>query len=294
MAVHRMADRLKASRSELEALNAALTHRVEEKTAEITRQMRKLELSERLAALGKVASGIAHEINNPLGIIINRIECMEADAAQAQPRSESEVGRDLVAIRMQAERISRVTRSILTFSRGTVLTLKPIDINCVVRTCVSMAGERVAGCSVRIEAQLAPELPPVMGDRDRLETVVLNLINNAIDAVTGQVRPGVITVKTFFTHENGDDAVQIDVEDNGPGIPLAILDRVFEPFFTTKPGGHGTGLGLFLSYGIVLDHRGRMDARTSETGATFEIHLPAVARGIPLQEGATWGLQEKS
>jgi signal transduction histidine kinase len=291
VAVHRMADKLQASRSELESLNAALTHRVEEKTAEITRQMRKLELSERLATLGKVASGIAHEINNPLGIILNRIECMEADAAQAQLTDE--VGRDLVAIRTQAERISRVTRSILTFSRGTVSTLKPLDLNCVARTCVAMAGERVAGRAVRIEAQLAPELSPVMGDRDRLETVLLNLINNAIDAVTGHVEPGVITLRTARTHLNGDEWVQISLSDNGPGIPSAILDRIFDPFFTTKPPGQGTGLGLFLSYGIVLDHRGRIEARTSAVGATFEIYLPAVGLGLPLQEGASWGLQEK-
>lgn len=293
VAVHRMADRLQASRTELESLNAELTDRVKENTEEITRQMRKLELSERLAALGKVASGIAHEINNPLGIILNRIECMEADAAQAQ--LPSEVGRDLVAIRMQAERISRVTRSILTFSRGTVSTLKPLDMNCVVRTCVAMAGERVSGRHVRIEAQLAPELPPVMGDRDRLETVLLNLINNAIDAVTGhKEKEGLITVKTAWTQDNGDDCVQIDVEDNGPGIAAAILERVFDPFFTTKPAGQGTGLGLFLSYGIVLDHRGRIEARTSVAGATFEIYLPAVGRAISVQEGAAWGLQEKS
>ncbi len=292
VAVHRMADKLQASRAELESLNAALTHRVEEKTAEITRQMRKLELSERLATLGKVASGIAHEINNPLGIILNRIECMEADAAQAQLTDE--VGRDLVTIRTQAERISRVTRSILSFSRGTVSTLKPLDLNCVARTCVAMAGERVAGRSVRIDAQLASHLSPVMGDRDRLETVLLNVINNAIDAVTGHAAQGLITLRTTRTILHGDEWVQITLSDNGPGIPSAILDRVFDPFFTTKPTGQGTGLGLFLTYGIVSDHRGRIEARSSVAGATFEIYLPTVGLGIPVQEGTPWGLQEKS
>ena len=292
VAVHRMADKLQASRSELESLNAELTHRVEEKTAEITRQMRKLELSERLATLGKVASGIAHEINNPLGIILNRIECMEADAAQT--RVTDEVGRDLVTIRTQAERISRVTRSILTFSRGTVSTLKPLDLNCAVRTCVAMAGERVAGLSVRIDTRLASELPPVMGDRDRLETVLLNLINNAIDAVTGFTDQGVIAVRTARMHINGDEWVRISVSDNGPGIPPAILDRIFDPFFTTKPAGQGTGLGLFLSYGIVSDHRGRIEARNGDVGAAFDVYLSAVGIGTPVHEGAPWGLQEKS
>ena len=216
---------------------------------------------------------------------------MEADAAQTHLTDE--VGRDLVAIRTQAERISRVTRSILTFSRGTVATLKPLDLNCVARTCVAMAGERVAGRAVRIDAQLAPELSPVMGDRDRLETVLLNVINNAIDAVTGHAEPGLIMLRTTRTHLNGEEWMQISLSDNGPGIPPAILDRIFDPFFTTKPAGQGTGLGLFLSYGIISDHRGRIEARTSAVGATFEIYLPAVGHGLPLQEGAAWGLQEK-
>ncbi|MBX3369178.1 MAG: HAMP domain-containing protein [Nitrospira sp.] len=291
VAVHRMADRLQASRIELESLNAELTHRVEEKTAEITRQMRKLELSERLATLGKVASGIAHEINNPLGIILNRIECMEADAAQSNVPDE--VGRDLVTIRTQAERISRVTRSILTFSRGTVSMLKPLDLNCVARTCVAMAGERMTGLSVRMDLDLAAALSPVMGDRDRLETVLLNVINNAIDAVTASGEQGVVTIRTARVQINGDEWVQISISDTGPGVPSAIADRIFDPFFTTKPAGQGTGLGLFLSYGIVSDHRGRIEVRNDSVGAVFDIYLPAVGLGESVHEGAPWGLQEK-
>ncbi|HNV24903.1 MAG TPA: ATP-binding protein [Nitrospira sp.] len=292
VAVHRMADRLQASRTELESLNTELTNRVEEKTAEITRQMRKLELSERLATLGKVASGIAHEINNPLSIILNRIECMEADAAQST--IPDEVARDLVTIRSQAERISRVTRSILTFSRGTVSMLKPLDLNCVARTCVAMAGERVAALSVRIDANLAPELPPVMGDRDRLETVLLNVLNNAIDAVIACGDHGVVTVRTAWMQLNGDEWVRVSVSDNGAGVPAGIVDRIFDPFFTTKPAGQGTGLGLFLSYGIVSDHRGRIEVRNDTVGAVFDVYLPAVGLGESIREGAPWGLQEKS
>ena len=291
VAVHRMADRLQASRIELESLNAELTHRVEEKTAEITRQMRKLELSERLATLGKVASGIAHEINNPLGIILNRIECMEADAAQSNVPDE--VGRDLVTIRTQAERISRVTRSILTFSRGTVSMLKPLDLNCVARTCVAMAGERMTGLAVRMDLETAAALSPVMGDRDRLETVLPNVINNAIDAVTASGEQGVVTIRTARVQINGDEWVQISISDTGPGVPSAIADRIFDPFFTTKPAGQGTGLGLFLSYGIVSDHRGRIEVRNDSVGAVFDIYLPAVGLGESVHEGAPWGLQEK-
>jgi len=291
-AVHRMADRLKVSREELEGLNHELARRVEEKTQEITKHMQSLELAERLATLGKVASGIAHEINNPLGIILNRIECMEADAVRL-PVPE-EVGRDLAAIRTQAERISRVTKSILTFSRGSVSTLKPIELNCVVRNCLAMAGERVSALSVRLDSALARALPPVMGDRDRLETVLLNLINNAIDAVGPRGPAGAVTVSTSVVHMEGQEWVGITVSDNGPGIPEAILGRVFDPFFSTKPAGQGTGLGLFLTYGIVSDHRGRVEAKNGETGAVFTVFLPTVGCSTAQTPEAPWESQARS
>lgn len=291
-AVHRMAERLQASRAELEGLNEALARRVEEKTQEITRHMRSLELAERLASLGKVASGIAHEINNPLGIILNRIECMEADVSRS--RLPVEVRRDLLAVRAQAERILRVTRSILTFSRGTISTLKPVDINCVVRSCVAIAGERVSALSVRLECITASSLPPVMGDRDRLETVILNMINNGIDAVSPLGADGVVTVRTRPAQMDGRPGVEVMVSDNGPGIPSEIIGRVFDPFFSTKPAGQGTGLGLFLAYGIVADHRGRIEVKNGETGALFLVALPAVGYGMSTEQEGSWESQAKS
>lgn len=290
-AVHRMADRLKASRVELEALNAELTRRVEEKTAEMAKQLRKLEFSERLATLGKVASGIAHEINNPLGIILNRIECMEAEAAQTP--LPDEVARDLAALRSQAERISRVTKSMLTLSRGAATTLKPLDLNCVVRSCLAVAGERITAHRIRLDSSLAHDLPPVMGDRDRLETVALNLINNAIDAVQGTADPGLVTVGTKTRRTAEGDWLELTVTDNGPGIPDEVLGRIFDPFFTTKATGQGTGLGLFLSYGIVAEHRGRLEASNGDRGACFTVTLPALAAAAEEPQGALWGSQAR-
>ncbi len=290
-AVHRMADRLMASRAELEGLNKDLARRVEEKTQEVTRHMRSLELAERLATLGKVASGIAHEINNPLGIILNRLECMEADAARSP--IPAEVRRDLLAVKTQAERISRVTKSILAFSRGSVSTLKPVDVNCVVRSCVSIAGERVSALSVGLESRLAPLLPSIMGDRDRLETVILNLINNGIDAVSPLEADGVVTIRTRPIQMDGRLGVEVIVSDNGPGVPSEIIGRVFDPFFSTKPAGQGTGLGLFLAYGIVADHRGRIEVKNGETGALFSVALPAVGCGASVEEEGIWESQAK-
>jgi C4-dicarboxylate-specific signal transduction histidine kinase len=290
-AVHRMADRLQKSRTELEGLNHELARRVEEKTQEITKHMRSLELAERLATLGKVASGIAHEINNPLGIILNRIECMEADADRAP--IPAEVLRDLLAVKAQAERILRVTKSILTFSRGTVLTLKPVEINSVVYACLAIADERISAHGIRLDRILAPSLPRIMGDRDRLETVILNLINNAIDAVSVLDAPGVVTVRTRPLLMGETHWVEVTVGDNGPGIPKEIIDRVFDPFFSTKPVGQGTGLGLFLTYGIVSDHRGKIEVMNRGTGALFSVLLPAVGCVQEGQEEEEWESQAK-
>lgn len=292
LAIHRMADNLRTSREELEALNRDLARRIDEKTAEVTRQMRKLEISERLAALGKVASGIAHEINNPLGIILNRIECMEAEAVQLP--LPDELSRDLTAIRTQAERIMRVTGSILNLSRGAVTTLKPIDLNCVIRTCLMVAGERVSARRIRLDSVLDPDLPLVMGDRARLETVVLNLINNAMDAVQVLDQQGIVTVESKRCRDSEGDWAVISVSDNGPGIPAAAMDRLFDPFFTTKPAGQGNGLGLFLSYGIVAEHRGRIEANNGDAGAIFTVQLPALVDVGSVRKGSAWEPQARS
>lgn len=286
VAINRMADNLKSSRAELEALNRDLSRRIDEKTAEVSRQMRKLDISERLAALGKMASGIAHEINNPLGIILNRLECIEVEAAHT-PVPEG-LAKDLTAIRKQAERIDRVTHSMLSLSRGTATTLKPVDINCVIRSGVMVASERVSSKGMTIVADLADMLPPVMGDRVKLETVILNLINNAIDAVQPLGTQGKITVRSHGSKQAEGGTVSIAVCDNGRGIPPEALDRVCEPFFTTKAAGEGNGLGLFLTCGIIAEHRGRLEIHNSETGAVFTVHLPALGEATHPDKESVW------
>ena len=286
VAIHRMADNLKTSRSELEALNRDLTRRIDEKTADVTRHMRKLETAERLAALGKMASGIAHEINNPLGIILNRIDCMEAETMHLPLPDELAV--DLAAIRAQAERIDRVTHSMLSLSRGAVMTLKPIDVNCVIRSGLAVAGERIASKGITVECQLSGKLSAVMGDRVKLETVILNLINNAIDAVQPLGKQGRIEVQSHVSHEAEGETVVMTVRDNGHGIPPAAIDHVCEPFFTTKSEGEGNGLGLFLTCGIIAEHRGRIEIYNDEAGAVFTVYLPAIQNATDIQKESMW------
>ena len=286
VAIHRMADNLKTSRSELETLNRDLTRRIDEKTADVTRHMRKLETAERLAALGKMASGIAHEINNPLGIILNRIDCMEAETMHLPLPDELAV--DLAAIRAQAERIDRVTHSMLSLSRGAVMTLKPIDVNCVIRSGLAVAGERIASKGITVECQLSGKLSAVMGDRVKLETVILNLINNAIDAVQPLGKQGRIEVQSHVSHEAEGETVVMTVRDNGHGIPSEAIDHVCEPFFTTKSEGEGNGLGLFLTCGIIAEHRGRIEIYNDEAGAVFTVYLPAIQNATDIQKESMW------
>jgi signal transduction histidine kinase len=146
---------------------------------------------------------------------------------------------------------------------------------------------------VRLESSLAASLPPILGDRDRLETVLLNLINNGIDAVSGRGGAGCVRVETSVIEMEGQPWVEIRVADNGPGIPNTNIDRVFDPFFSTKPAGQGTGLGLFLTYGIVSDHRGRLEAKNGSSGAIFTVVLPTVGRSVGSTRGASWESQAK-
>lgn len=245
---------------------------------------RQLMLSEKLATMGKMAGGIAHEINNPLGIILNRIECIEREArGQGVPAGFL---KDLDVIRNHASRIMRITKSLLTCSRDSAMTLKPLDANTIVRDAMDLAGERLSKARVRITSELAENLPAVMGDKDKIETVIGNLLDNAIDAVPAS--GGTVTVQTRKVSLSGNGGVEIAVSDNGPGVSPEFSERVFEPFYTTKPAGKGTGLGLFLCYAIVKEHKGEITVVPKQGGgSTFLVTLPGLETRVREDEGWT-------
>jgi len=228
-----------------------------------------------------MAGGIAHEINNPLGIVLNRIECIEREArGQGVPAGFL---KDLAVIRNHASRIVRVTKSLLTCSRDSVMTLKPLDVNTIVRDAMDFAGERLNKAGVRITSELAENLPAVMGDKDKIETVIGNLLDNAIDAVPAS--GGTVTVETRNVSLSGNDGAEIAVSDNGPGVSPEFSERVFEPFYTTKPVGKGTGLGLFLCYAIVKEHKGEITVIPKQGGgSTFLVTLPGLETRVGEEE----------
>ena len=222
--------------------------------------------SEKLAAVGQLAAGVAHEINNPLGGILVYSYLMLEDLPSDHPeRSQVE------KIIREATRCKEIIKGLLDFSRQLPSRLKPIDINALVTELLGLVENHLSFQNVNIQKNLAADLPPVQGDKSKLEQVFLNLFINAGEAMAGH---GTLSVTTT---RNVEGAVEIRISDNGPGIHPDHLPRLFDPFFTTKDVGRGIGLGLSVSYGIIQQHRGRIyvDA-TSPIGTTFVIELPTL------------------
>jgi len=223
--------------------------------------------SEKLAALGTLAAGIAHEINNPLGIISSRIEVMLLEA-ESEPLPPTLVD-DLMTVHKHAARVARIAQGLLSFSRQSTTELGPVDLNAVVEDTILLARGQIEKSGVAVRAALAPGLPLVRGNAGALSQVVLNLLTNARDASGGG---GEIAVATRLAPDDP-ASVEIVVADRGHGMDAETLARIFDPFYTTK--ADGTGLGLSITYGIVRDHGGTVTADSTEgAGTRFVVRLP--------------------
>src|SRR5881296_3313626 len=249
---------------------AATEHSIVVMVEDVTEQQAletQLVQSEKLAAVGQLVSGVAHELNNPLTSIAGLSEfLLEQKELGTKDRGHLRV------IHEQADRAGRIVRNLLTFARKGPAERAPVDLNDVVLRTLLLMSYELKLQDVTIEKHLAP-LPAVLGDRRALQQVVLNLLNNAAQAVTTNPpgRPQVIHLSTWF-----DDRVRLRVADTGPGIPDDVLPQLFTPFFTTKEPGQGTGLGLSITYSIVEAHGGRITVeRPSDGGAAFLVDLPA-------------------
>jgi PAS domain S-box-containing protein len=224
--------------------------------------------ADKLAALGTLAAGLAHELNNPIGIISSRIELMllEADG-QVLPAATRE---DLVVLRRHAQRVARIVQGLLSFARQSGQSRGPVDLNQIVDDTLLLVEKQAVKEGVTLARRLTPGLPPIQGDPTALEQVLMNLILNARDAVD---RRGEILIETELITGHPDQ-VRLMIRDTGPGIPAEVLPRIFDPFFTTKPSG--TGLGLSISYGIVREHGGTVDVHSEPgRGTTFVLSFPA-------------------
>jgi PAS domain S-box-containing protein len=226
--------------------------------------------AEKLAALGTLAAGLAHELNNPIGIISSRIELMLLDA-ESRPLPE-EVREDLEVLHRNAQRVARIAQGLLSFARQSPGERAPVDVNHVVEETLLLLDRQIAKSGITLRRKLAPGLPLVRGDGNALQQVVLNLLTNARDALP---EGGEIVIETSPVRERP-GAVRVKVRDSGRGIPPETIPRIFDPFFTTK--SNGTGLGLSISHGIVRDHGGTLDVESQPgRGTTFVIEFPGVA-----------------
>jgi signal transduction histidine kinase len=256
---------------ELQGSYSRLIHEQEEKL----KLEHELRHSERLAAVGQLAAGLAHEIGTPLNTIGGRAEYL-----LRRPRSQAELNENLEIIRSQIDRIAGIVRQLLEFSRRHEPVLRPVDVALLLSNVKSFLEHKITEKKVTVEMRNSEGLPTIQADPDLLQQVFINLFLNSLDALAPggiiRITTDASTSRTSASARNdGASQLCIAFEDNGPGIPAENMSRVFDPFFTTKDIGEGTGLGLSVSYAIIKDHGGDIKIE-SEAGAftRFIIHLP--------------------
>ena len=235
--------------------------------------------SEKLAAVGQLVSGVAHELNNPLTSIAGLAEFL-LEQQELGPKDRDH----LQVIHEQAERAGRIVRNLLTFARKGPGERARVNLNDVVQRTLLLMSYDLKLKDIRTEKNLGSGMPDVVGDRHALQQVVLNLVTNAAHALAGNEagRPRTIRINTWF-----DQRVRLRVADTGPGIPEEVLPHLFTPFFTTKEPGHGTGLGLSITYSIVEAHGGQITVeRPPEGGAAFLVELPPAGADVPQRHSA--------
>ncbi|HSD65848.1 MAG TPA: ATP-binding protein [Vicinamibacteria bacterium] len=243
--------------------NAQLFEREQHTIEELQKAQKQLLQSEKLATIGQMAAGIAHELNTPLTYIVGNLELLELqDLSAAQREMLTSIGRG-------ADRIRALAHRLLAFSRPSREEMAPLVVNDVVERSLELCQYQIASGRIGLVKRLEADLPRVLGVSNQLELALINLVVNAVHAM-GE-KGGTLTVGT---RRRGDD-VEVSVADEGPGIPERIRGNVFEPFVTTKPEGKGTGLGLSTVLMVVERHNGRVEFDTDETrGTTFRVTLP--------------------
>src|SRR6266516_4210045 len=242
---------------------------------QMTRVLRdRAEEQGRFAAAGELLGGVAHEVNNPLMAIASHAELRLADAnLPAEQRNEMQ------SILRQAQRAAKLLRGLLRFVRAGEKRSASVNMNDVVRSALDLVSYRFGIDEISIEGRLDPELPTVVGDANRLEQVIVNLLSNALDALRGVKPPRRLNVDSFIDDTGG--RVCVTVTDNGRGIAPEIAQRLFRPFASTK-GVRGTGLGLYISRQLVREAEGELDlVKRAEPGARFLVWLPSARASVP-------------
>jgi signal transduction histidine kinase/CheY-like chemotaxis protein len=260
--------------------NARLYEETRERLRALQETQAQLVQAAKLSAVGQLVSGVAHELNNPLSVVIGHGQLM------LSRNPTPEIRRPLELIVSQGERMAKIVQALLLFSRQRATVHGAVKLPEIIEQTLFLRAAQLRLSGIEVTVEHSPELPPAAGDAHQLQQVILNLVLNAEQAIlqaraerrkawAEAVRPrDHITVRTGLDATEGAEWVRLDVEDNGPGISPDVLPRIFEPFFTTKAVGQGTGLGLSVSYGIVEQHGGRLSAQSEPGRTIFTVLIP--------------------
>jgi len=266
---------LRRMQGELQEWGRTLEQKVKERTEELVAMQHKMAQSERMASLGKLAAGVAHEINNPLGGIL----AFSSLALEDLPEGEEskDLREYLDEIVRQAARCRDIVKGLLDFSRQSEGRTAMISLNDVLARTLSLLEKQAIFHDIELVRNLDSSLPLVMADDSQMQQMFMNIILNAVDAMDEKGR---LTFRTWKGVENGRERAMVSIADTGCGIPEDIINHIFDPFFTTKEVGQGTGLGLAIAYGIVTQHNGLMTVdSTVGKGTTFIVSLPLPTEG---------------
>ena len=252
-----------------------LERKVQERTEQLAKTQSALDRQQRLASLGQLAAGVAHEINNPLGGILTF-----ATLVLEELPPDSRMRPDVEEIVAQADRCRRIVQELLEFSRQREASTVPRDINRVITRTLAMLEKQASFQNIQIVRKLDPDVPMTVVDESQMQQVFMNVMLNAVDAMKER---GTLTIQTG--HNAAANEVSVRITDTGEGIPKKIREAIFDPFFTTKDPGKGTGLGLAVVCRIVQTHGGRIDVDSElGTGTTFTIVLPCIAPTVAASE----------
>jgi signal transduction histidine kinase len=253
-----------------DALISAITDLTQRKAAEseVARQRDVLHQADKMSALGSLLAGVAHELNNPLAVLVGQAVMMEQDLA-SNPALSQRAGK----IQKAAERCSRIVKAFLAMARRRPAEQGEVELKQIIDTVLELTGYSIRANDIQVRCELETDLPPLWADQDQLGQLILNLVLNAQQALIEV--PGARRLRIGAQLIADAKQVLVEVEDNGPGIPKDMRSRVFEPFFTTKPIGVGTGVGLSLCRSIVSSHGGTITADDAPSGgALFRVTLP--------------------
>ena len=284
---------IRDSQDEPVAILGSITDITERKQSEAAlkdAQARLLQ-SEKLASIGQLVAGIAHELNNPLTSVVLYSQILQ------QMNTGEQIQNELEKVVSESMRAARIVRGLLDFARQRSVTLQPAQINSIIEKSLDLVANEVRANKIHVELNLAHDLLPAMVDELQMQQVVVNLLKNALDAIGAGRSDGCLRISTQAGLSSFQDqgqtekqpVIRIAIEDNGPGIPNSLLARVFDPFFTTKPVGQGTGLGLAICHGIVAEHGGSIWGENRlEGGACFLVELrvadlPGAQDGVDTQ-----------